>query len=355
MIVHVLFEHSADRLPHGASYIRLLLPLQHPVNSDAWQVTHGPDYGGGADVVIVDRTWRPGPGVLDAAEALVERIRREGSCLIYSLDDNLLDWTPRSFAQTGPTAEQLSAVRLLAREADGILVSTEFLKDRLKHMNPRVYVIANALDERLVDERHEPMVGDARVIIGFMGTYSHEADLRLVLEPLRAILRAHADRLEFQLIGGMPASSLREAFKGLPLRVLDGDRPVDYPAFLRWFTTRVRWDIGLAPLEETTFTSGKSDVKFLDYAALGAAGIYSRVPAYANSVQTDVTGCLVDNTVPAWRAGLERLVSDGALRARLAQNARQYLFSKRTLRVCAQHWRQAILTILANSRGSDWT
>ncbi len=77
MKIHLLFEHSADLQPHGSSHIRLLRPLQHPLQAGRWQVTYGTDYTGGADLVIVERTWRPGPGVLAAVEALVERLRGE--------------------------------------------------------------------------------------------------------------------------------------------------------------------------------------------------------------------------------------------------------------------------------------
>jgi len=345
MRLHVLFEHSDDGLPHGSSFIRLLRPLQHPANAGAWEVSAGTEYAGGADVVIVERTWRPSPGVLAAAEELVGRLRREGTRLIYSLDDNLLDWTPRAAAQHGPTAEQLSAVRLLAREADGIIATTSALRARLQILNPHVEVIANALDERLLVTSTDPGPAQQRLVIGYMGTYSHDADLGLILAPLRALLRAHADELEFQLIGGAADNQWHRAFDGLPVRVLDGGRPVDYPGFMAWYTERVRWDIAVGPLETTPFTRCKSDIKYLDYAAIGAASAFSRVTPYADSVVDDETGLLVENTGAAWRAALERLVSDSDLRLRLADNARRQLLTERVLSKCATRWQRAILTL----------
>lgn len=352
MKLDILFEHSGDGRAQLCSYIRLLLPLGHPANAGAWELSTVEDYAGGADVVIVERTWRPGPSTLPAARALVSRVRAEGARLIYSLDDNLLDWSPRSLAQVGPSAEQLSLMRLLAREADGIITSTPALGERLQRLNPCVCVVRNALDERLLGAgpAGAALPAAAPVVIGFMGTHSHDADLGLILEPLRAVLRDHSGRVELHFVGGVADARLRHAFDGLPVRVLDEGRPVDYPDFMRWFTdpagSRPRWDIGLAPLEDTAFTRGKSDIKFLDYAAAGAAGVYSRVPAYSATVRDGETGLLVDNSVEAWQAALERLIEDSDLRRRLARGAHEYLWSQRVLAVCAGHWREAIENIV---------
>ena len=56
------------------------------------------------------------------------------------------------------------------------------------------------------------------------------------------------------------------------------------------------------------------------------------------------TGCLVDNTVPAWRAALERLVGDDEYRVRLAAQSRRHLLAERVLRVNARQWQAAILS-----------
>jgi processive 1,2-diacylglycerol beta-glucosyltransferase len=346
MRLHVLFEHSADQRPHGGSYIRLLRPLSHPAQAGAWTLTHGHDYAGGAEAVIVERTWRPGAGGLRAAEALVARVRAEGSRLIYALDDNLLDWTPRAIGPPGPTPEQLSVVRLLAREADGIMASTPALAERLRRLNAHVRVVPNALDERLLAPPRPADGRSRRLVIGYMGTYSHDADLGLVLGALRSVLRAHAERLEFQLIGGWAGRAWRRAFDGLPMRILDAERPVEYPQFMTWFTGQVRWDIGLGPLEDTAFTRCKSDIKFLDYAAIGAAGIFSRTVPYQDSVVNGETGLLVDDDPADWREALERLIVESDLRRRLADNAHRYLMTERVLAVCAGQWRQAIQAIM---------
>jgi glycosyltransferase involved in cell wall biosynthesis len=96
------------------------------------------------------------------------------------------------------------------------------------------------------------------------------------------------------------------------------------------------------------FNRCKSDIKFLDYSALGFPGIYSRVPAYEGTVRHLETGYLVENTPSAWAEALDELLSNNDLRTQLALNAQEYVFSSRTLLQGAIRWREAIFSIIQN-------
>jgi glycosyltransferase involved in cell wall biosynthesis len=109
-----------------------------------------------------------------------------------------------------------------------------------------------------------------------------------------------------------------------------------------WFTSRIRWDVALAPLRDNAFTRCKSDIKLLDYSAIGAAGIYSRVPAYATSVRHGVTGWLTDNHPDAWFEALRTLLGDPALRRRIGASARASLYAERTLARSLGAWTRAL-------------
>ncbi len=62
-------------------------------------------------------------------------------------------------------------------------------------------------------------------------------------------------------------------------------------------------------------------IKFLESAAVGAAGIYSRLPPYTEHVTHAETGLLVENRPEAWWSALEQLYADAALRRRIAASA----------------------------------
>ena len=108
----------------------------------------------------------------------------------------------------------------------------------------------------------------------------------------------------------------------------------------------LRWDVAIAPLEDDAFTRGKSDLKYLDYGALGIPGVFSDVRPYRETVRHRETGLLAANEPEAWADALEEIVGDDALRARLAAAATAEVHGTRMLRTNAARWRDAIETIV---------
>ncbi|MGH9823104.1 MAG: hypothetical protein ACREDR_07635, partial [Blastocatellia bacterium] len=187
--VHVLFEHAADMKPYGSSYIRLLLQLDHPNNRDALEVTSGLEYRR-ADVLIVDRLWRPDIS-MDMARRLIRRARRDGVKIAYSIDDNLLDLEPYPPLRFWPSDEHKLVASYLARRSDAVIVSTDTLRQRFSSLNEQTIALPNAIDERLFfPSRKRPQPGrNERLTIGYMGTLSHDEDLLMIVQPLRDLLR----------------------------------------------------------------------------------------------------------------------------------------------------------------------
>jgi len=340
--VHVIYEHGVDLKPFGVAYIRDILPLSHPSNDGAFRLTYSTDYAR-ADVVIAERMWKPGVTVEEAMQ-LVEKAHQDKAVLVYTIDDNLLDLV-------GIPTESRMVVRYFCRAADAILVSNDYLYQRLQHLNQKIFVLPNAVDERLFTHdgaRLQPGRNSSPIqVIGFMGTLTHDADLMMALQSLRGTLRKHIGHLEVQLIGAISNHSLLAAFQGLPIRLLPIEpQNVAYPYFVPWMRKNLNWDIGIAPLENNRFTRGKSDIKFLDYSALGICGIYSRVPPYEHTVQHLQNGCLAENSSSAWGEALATLLENKTLRIQLATAAQDYVFSTRTLQHCSHHWREAIYSLV---------
>jgi glycosyltransferase involved in cell wall biosynthesis len=224
------------------------------------------------------------------------------------------------------------------------------LKQRLAHINDSIDVLPNALDEQLFTRDSEiqfPADSNSRkIIIGYMGTFTHDSDLMMILQSLRSILRKYQEKVELQMVGGITGQAFIQSLQGLPVRVLHvPTNDVAYPNFVMWMKKNLNWDLAIAPLENNYFNRSKSDIKFLDYSALGIPGIYSRVPAYLNTIRHMDTGLLVHNSPEAWVEALDLLLADEPLRRHLAQNAQEYVFSKRMLQDCAINWQDTIQTI----------
>jgi glycosyltransferase involved in cell wall biosynthesis len=230
----------------------------------------------------------------------------------------------------------------LASECNGVIASTERLRDRLLPFNKRIAVVPNAIDEKLFGQPSFRYPG--RNTIGYMGTHTHEDDLSLVLQALRAVAGKIPFKLE--LAGGLTETRARSLFWRFAPRVLDTTTDAEYPRFVAWMRAQMRWDLAIAPLEDTEFNECKSDMKFLDYSALGIPAIYSSVPAYSKTVKHLETGYLAPNTTDGWTEALFFMLNNPEHRRGMAQAAHQYVCSRRTLEHCAHRWLEAINAIL---------
>jgi processive 1,2-diacylglycerol beta-glucosyltransferase len=339
--IRVLYEYGIDGRPHSSSFVRLLRPLTHPTVRGRVDVATGVSYEGeGADAVVVDRLWRPDVSMVLAKE-LVDRVRQAGARLVYFLDDNLLD-LPNERSDW-PSAEQVAVVELFLRRADVVVVTTPALRDRVSSYNLNTAVLRNALDERLLvggaGSPERPWGRSGEKVIGYMGTRSHDADLMMVLPALRGLARRRPGEFEIQLVGVAASPETVTALGDLPVRLVEPEpEEVEYPLFMLWFSSQLAWDIAIAPLRNTPFGRCKSDIKFLDYSAIGAVSVCSRGPAYEGSVRPGETGWLAEDDPAAWEEALDCLLRNDEQRELMARAASGYLWSERILVQCAPQW-----------------
>jgi predicted SAM-dependent methyltransferase len=344
--VHVLFESSDGTHPFGSSFIRLLRPLKHNSNQRLLELSSSAELSDvETDVVIVDRLWRhdiAADKLLSAQQELVSKLQTRSIPLLYSLDDNLLDL--RSMSSEFPTEQHKLASRRFLKASAGTIVSTVPLSQRVSRLT-RSIVVPNCLDEGLF-EGTEPFATDRprgeKIRFGYMGTFTHLADLLSVLWPLRAFLDRHRDRVEFEIIGVADAAEVKNLFPDLPVvHRFVPPSSVAYPEFVKWMKCEVDWQFAIAPLEASPLNECKSDIKFLDYSFLGIPGVYSQSQAYGETVKHADNGLLA-NAAIEWLNSLEIMAFDEAARARMRRNASAYVRAERTLSATACRWWQAI-------------
>src|SRR5205085_1895250 len=146
-------------------------------------------------------------------------------------------------------------------------------------------------------------------------------DLAAIIQPLRAALSRIGPKARVVFCGIYRNSRLQDMLTGFVK--LERLEPVpEYAAFLRLMAEQ-RWDIGLAPLVRGKYADCKSDIKLLEYAGFGFAGVFSDHPAYM-TVEDGVTGLIADGE--EWTDAILQLARDAELRARIAANAREYVW-----------------------------
>lgn len=270
-----------------------------------------------ADVLV---THRVPVATLAEANALCGHARRLGIPLVYDLDDNLYDLDPR--AEGGKYQSLLDIVHAFVERADEIWASTPVLGQRLREIGARdVQVQRNQLDPALwrptMGTLREPVVG-APIRIVYMGTRTHGEDFALIEPALRTLKKRHGAAIDIMLVG-VRANDDDESY--LHSLVPPDAVGASYPAFVTWLAQQPPFDIGLSPLKANAFNRCKSEIKVLDYAALGAVPVVSDIAPYRDAVRDGVDGFLVPDDPDCWLEVLDRLVGDPLLRREIASAA----------------------------------
>ncbi|HEM3212265.1 TPA: glycosyltransferase, partial [Streptococcus suis NT77] len=84
-------------------------------------------------------------------------------------------------------------------------------------------------------------------------------------------------------------------------------------------------DINLAPLVTTTFNEAKSEIKWIEAAAVKVVTVASNLGAFEEMIQDGVTGVLADDN--EWESKLERLILEQDLREQIAENAFEFVMN----------------------------
>ena len=215
------------------------------------------------------------------------------SLLIYELDD-LITRIPRENdnARGFPADIEARLTRALGL-CDRLVVSTEPLAQAYGRHAAETVIVPNLLDDALWARLTPARVEGAKPRIGWAGSNSHGGDLALIQDVVRTL----ADEVDWVFLGYCPESlrpHVREFHPAVAVK--------DYPAAL----AALGLDIAVAPLAANAFNEAKSNLKLLEYGALGYPVVCSNVLPY----QGELAVVRVANTARHWLSALRELIAD---------------------------------------------
>lgn len=330
----------------ASTHVRLLRRLYHPSIRRKLHATvqHGCELSAippGRDLVVLQRTAITPARVDGFLAMLAER----SLPLVLDLDDDLFALGERHREY----GDYLASLERLIAAASLVTVSTPILASRLAAAGARTLLLENMIDERLyfAGTLTEPAArrgaGEPLQVL-YMGLPDHAEDLEL-LAPVFKQLRGAA---QLTFASRFPTGHSDDWHRSLAVPPGRGA----YPDFVRWLVAqRDRWDLAVAPLLDTPFNQAKSDLKFLEYAALGLPGVFSKLEPYA-SIDGDM-GLLVDNDPDAWRDAIASLAEDPHKRAGIAERAQHYVKSNRLIRHGADTFLSAMFEVVAGGVGDQ--
>lgn len=246
--------------------------------------------------------------------------KKAGKYLVYYLDDDLLN-----------LPEIVSDARYYENEALRCnLIKIIQTCDFLWAVNPKIIEKYGAYVKKPIITKGPAMLlslgpvpekSETPLIIGFAGSKDHAKTLDTVAgDAIRRISFEYRDRVRFEFLGARP-------------KVIDdikGARYISYifdPIEYRKFMYNSNWSIGLAPLPCEDFFTHKYYNKFLEYGAIGCAGIYTDIEPFKFIVNDSENGVLCKNTPDDWYMAIKKMIDNSELRRYIVQNARSLLES----------------------------
>jgi 2-polyprenyl-3-methyl-5-hydroxy-6-metoxy-1,4-benzoquinol methylase len=263
---------------------------------------------------------------------LIQVLKAHGKRVVFEIDDLLTELPDFLAHHRGSPETQQSLLDAIA-QVDIVTTTTPRLAGRLQKLNPNIVCVPNCIKdlppERVAhDEKASPK---ATLIVASSDTVLVDC----LIEPLRQIQQQHGESIKLVVVGPI-ALALEKGgltFERMPI--------LSYKEFTELLQTLIN-PIGLIPLDNSVFSACKSAIKYFDYSAAQIPSICSNVPPYADYVQNDVTGLLVDNTTTDWVNAINSLIQSSEERCKLSNAARQYVIDTHLADQAGDAWQKVI-------------
>ncbi|BEV72222.1 MULTISPECIES: glycosyltransferase [unclassified Paludibacterium] len=216
---------------------------------------------------------------------------------IVTIDDLLTDLPEKSSLYKHIKANFRDARRRM-REClalvDRAIVSTEPLAEACRDLIGDVRLVPNRLNKEMWwNLRSKRSVGP-KPRVGWVGAQQHQGDLEIIQE----VVRATADEVDWVFMGMWP-KELEDLIKVKRNWVAFKD----YPGTM----ASLNLDLAIAPLEVNAFNESKSNLRLLEYGAMGWPVVCTDIYPYQTN-QAPVKR--VPNTVEAWTDAIRERVHD---------------------------------------------
>ena len=326
-----LIVREGSKFPRSSAFIRLISPLTSSPSKKqvSLMLIDGkkPDIQDDVNVVVVQRT------AIDnkkAAQELVNQLKGKHAKLVVDSDDAFAHIS-ESHPEFEVQSKRIEAYEYLLESANQIWLSVApLVQDKFR---AKSIVIPNSLDKKLWQpdkpKNTKTIKQSSPLKLLYMGTATHDSDFNMILPALDELNQKHPKSFKLTVIGVSQDLPDRDWIK----RLYTPRFGALYPTFVKWFKRQGPFDIGLAPLVDSSFNGGKSDIKCLDYIALGALPVVSDVLAYQGK---ELDGLIIklDNSQQAWFEYLSSVVADRpafrAEKARVIAKGQKYIWDKRS-------------------------
>lgn len=226
--------------------------------------------------------------------------------IIYDFDDAI--WIPNSSESNRffSFLKGYSNVKHICRWAYKVSCGNDFLVQFAKQYNNQVVYNPTTIDT----ENHHQFIKNQTekpLIIGWTGSHSTIRYIYQVYPVIQKLAQKHD--FIFRIISDLPP-----------------DETIAQLEFVKWkketeIEDLLKLNVGIMPLENDKWSSGKCGFKALQYMALGIPAVVSPVGVNTKIVDHSINGFICE-TEQEWFDALDKLLSDEALRINMAKQTR---------------------------------
>ena len=314
-----LYLQQGHAWPTSSAFIRLIAPLTTDYACTKLDLVYLDDIQdprlGDCDICVIQRI-----AVREDkdAQTLLDRLQAMSIPLFVDTDDAF-------FCHEQHKNDDFVLQKLMAA-AQETWFSTPDLERLYKNVPGAKRVLPNNLDPRLWRNYRKPVntsFTSPKVRFLYMGTATHDADFFDILPAFEKLARVMPGRFELTLVGAVRKPPQHSWLKFLPPPAEKGA----YPQFVRWLVENSNFDVGIAPLVDSTFNHAKSDIKILDYGALGLLSLVSDCPAYKDAITAGLAiGC---KNAADWYDQAAQIVGNPSKFEDIRQRAMAYVWQQR--------------------------
>lgn len=282
------------------------------------------------DLVFLYREAIPiGPPVVEWIVA------RRGIPIVYDFDDAI--FLPGAVSEANKAISFLKnpgRVAQVLRRSARVVAGNEFLAQYARQYNANVTVIPTAVDTtRFVPRKAGPSAAGRDLVVGWIGSPTTFPYLAALADVLRVVARTHPFTLKVSG-AGQPVR-----FPGLSVNEV----PWSMADEVSLFNT---CDIGVYPLTDDEWSRGKCGFKAIQCMACGVPVVAAAVGVNREIIVDGVNSFLA-STPGEWVEKLGRLLSDPALRDRMAAAGRRTIEERYSLEITAPQ----LAAVLASAAG----
>ena len=247
---------------------------------------------------------------------------------VFTIDDLISHVPEKSSAYRGVMASFRDAkarIRQALACCDRFIASTQPLADLCSDMIDDIRVIPICLERDAWTTQVSKRRQGPKPRVGWAGAMQHQGDLEIIAD----VVKATADEIDWVFFG-MCIDEIKPYAKELH----DFVSIDDYPAKL----ASLNLDLAVAPLEFHPFNEAKSDLRLLEYGAMGWPVVCTDIYPYQ---QVPVTR--VRNSVDEWIEVIRDKLSDMEALAEEGNRLRDWVFGNRVLEDRLDDWWEALM------------